>query len=216
MLFHFKDFAALCDLKIKWVISLQKKVPKFNLNLLSQAAQESDDSGFCSSSASSLTDALRIYSGGAAVCILDAGARREITGESEGCVGSTDCATCFQKQRGNHHHVRFRTAVKPAMVRVCLVKSAAHFFPSAQMLLTFMVIVMKPLWRAPGSSCGSDCSLMVRPMKHTRYFTVSIPGNKLKGSAGPYVDVAPRMEPCERIQVSGVNFIKLLVQSAIS
>ena len=79
---------------------------------------------------------------------------------------------------------------------------------------------MKPLWRAAGSDCGSDCSLTVRPMKHTPDFTVSIPGNKLKVSAGPYVDVAPILDvaaqPRELIQVNGVNFIKLLLQSAIS
>ena len=57
-------------------------------------------------------------------------------------------------------------------------------------------------------------------MKHTPDFTVSIPGNKLKVSAGPYVDVAPILDvaaqPRELIQVNGVNFIKLLLQSAIS
>ena len=61
--------------------------------------------------------------------IFDAGAREGTRGECEGCVGSIDCGTCFQKQRGNHQHVQFCTAVKPAMVRFCLVKSAAPFFP---------------------------------------------------------------------------------------
>ena len=57
-------------------------------------------------------------------------------------------------------------------------------------------------------------------MKHTWDFTISIPGNKLKVSAGRYVDVAPILDveaqPSELIQVNGVNFIKLLPQSAIS
>ena len=47
--------------------------------------------------------------------------------ESEGCDGSIDCGTCFQKQRGNHHHVHLCTAVKPAMVHSCLFKSVTHF-----------------------------------------------------------------------------------------
>ena len=55
-------------------------------------------------------------------------------------------------------------------------------------------------------------------MKHTWYFTVSIPGNKLKGSAGPYVNVTSILDVAAQPheQVNGVNFIKLLVQSAIS
>ena len=79
---------------------------------------------------------------------------------------------------------------------------------------------MKPLWRAAVSDCGSDCSLTIRLMKHTLYFTVSIAGNKRKISAGPYVEVAPILDvaaqPRELIQVNGVNFIKLLLQNAIS
>ena len=38
--------------------------------------------------------------------MFDAGAREETRGECEGCVGSIDCSTCFQKQQGNHHHVQ--------------------------------------------------------------------------------------------------------------
>ena len=77
---------------------------------------------------------------------------------------------------------------------------------------------MKPLWRAAGSDCESDYSLTVRHMKHM--VLVSIPGNILKVSAGPYVDVAPildvAVQPRELIQVNLVNFIKLLLQSATS
>ena len=55
--------------------------------------------------------------------------------------------------------------------------------------------------------------------QNTQYFTVSIPSNKLKVS-GPYIDITPILDvaaqPRERIQVNGVNFIKLLLQSAIS
>ena len=63
------------------------------------------------------------------MCLFDTGAREGTRGECEGCVGSIDCGTCFQKQRGNHHHVQFCTAVKLAMLRVCLFKSVEHFFP---------------------------------------------------------------------------------------
>ena len=141
-----------------------KKGPKFNLNLQSQAAQESDVSGLSSSSAPSLTDhATHLIRLRAVICIFNAGAR----GECEGCVGSIDCGTCFQKQWGNHLHVQFCSAVKSAMVGFFLIKSAAPFVFQCAYALTFTVIVMKPLWRAAGSDCGADCSLIIRPMKHT-------------------------------------------------
>ena len=74
--------------------------------------------------------------------------------------------------------VRYCATVKPAMVRVCLVKSAAPFFQCANALI-FTVIVLKPLYRAAGIDCGADCSLTVRPMKHS-YFIIH--GNNLKVS----------------------------------
>ena len=87
------------------------------------------------------------------MCILDAGAREETTGEYEGCVGSIDCGTCSQKQRGNHHHVQLFTAVKSAMVCVCFVKSATFFFQCAN-ALTYQCWTVRR--RHPHIGCGSS------------------------------------------------------------
>ena len=83
----------------------RKNVPKFNLNSQSQMVQESDTSSLSFSSVPSLTVCATHLIRSGAACIFDTGARKETRGECEGCVGSIDCGTCFQKQQGNHRHV---------------------------------------------------------------------------------------------------------------